>query len=80
MNRKLFGWWIVAIVSSGGVGGNLSAATLSTSYGISHQVNVNAAGQNIAGDAANEPTICIDPTNPNRMAVGWRQLDRKSVV
>jgi len=75
MNRKLLGWWILAIVSSGGVGGNLPAATVSTSYGISYQVNVNAAGQNIAGDAANEPTICIDPTNPNRMAIGWRQFD-----
>jgi hypothetical protein len=75
MNRKLLGWWILAIVSSGGVSGNLPAATVSTSYGISYQVNVNAAGQNIAGDAANEPSMCIDPTNPNRMAVGWRQFD-----
>jgi hypothetical protein len=51
------------------------AATISTSYGLSHQVNVNSAGQNISGDAANEPSMCIDPTNPNRMAVGWRQFD-----
>src|SRR5207245_5727049 len=43
--------------------------------GTSYQVNVNAAGQNIGGDAANEPSMCIDPTNPNRMAVGWRQFD-----
>jgi hypothetical protein len=41
----------------------------------SHQVNVNAAGQNIPGDAANEPSLCMDPTNPNRIAVGWRQFD-----
>jgi hypothetical protein len=51
------------------------AATVSTSYGISHQVNVNASGQNITGDAANEPSMCIDPTNPNRIAIGWRQFD-----
>src|SRR5712664_1071924 len=51
------------------------AAQISTLYGISYQVNVNAAGQNIGGDAANEPSMCIDPTNPNRMAVGWRQFD-----
>jgi hypothetical protein len=39
------------------------------------QVNVDADGNNIVGDAANEPTIAIDPTNPNRMAIGWRQFD-----
>jgi len=41
----------------------------------SYQVNVNAAGQNIAGDAANEPSLCVDPTNPNRVAIGWRQFN-----
>src|SRR5260221_12634652 len=41
----------------------------------SYQVNVNAAGQNIVGDAANEPSLCIDPTDPRRMAVGWRQFN-----
>ncbi len=39
------------------------------------QVNVDAAGQNILGDAANEPSLVIDPTNPFRMAIGWRQFD-----
>ena len=53
----------------------LCGGPLVTSYGRSYQVNVDAAGQNIAGDAANEPSMCIDPTNPNRMAVGWRQFD-----
>ena len=41
----------------------------------SHQINVGSTGQNIAGDAANEPSITIDPTNPNNMSVGWRQFD-----
>jgi len=41
----------------------------------SHQVNVNASGQNITGDAANEPSISVDPTNHNRMVIGWRQFD-----
>ena len=41
----------------------------------SYQVNVGASGQNIAGDAANEPSICVDPTNRNRMAIGWRQFN-----
>src|SRR5438132_13746558 len=41
----------------------------------SYQVNVDAGGHNIHGDAANEPSICVDTTNANRMAVGWRQFD-----
>ena len=49
--------------------------TVSTPYGTSYQVNVNVAGQNIVGDAANEPSLCLDPTNPNRVAVGWRQFN-----
>jgi hypothetical protein len=39
------------------------------------QVNVDAAGNNIRGDAANEPSIAVDPTDPDRMAIGWRQFD-----
>ncbi len=39
------------------------------------QVNVNALGENLAGDAANEPSIAVDPTAPNRIAIGWRQFD-----
>jgi hypothetical protein len=41
----------------------------------SYQVNVNANGLNITGDAANEPSICVDPTNGNKMAIGWRQFN-----
>jgi hypothetical protein len=39
------------------------------------QVNVNANGQNITGDAANEPSITVDPNNHSRMSIGWRQFD-----
>lgn len=39
------------------------------------QVNVDSLGRNIVGDAANEPSIAVDPTNPNRMAIGWRQFN-----
>src|SRR6266508_6560694 len=42
---------------------------------ISYQVNVDADGQNIVGDAANECSIAVDPTDPSRMAIGWRQFD-----
>lgn len=39
------------------------------------QVNVDDSSRNILGDAANEPSIAIDPANPNRMAIGWRQFN-----
>ena len=39
------------------------------------QVNVGANGLNILGDAANEPSIAVDPKNPNNMVIGWRQFD-----
>jgi len=42
---------------------------------ISYQVNVDANGNNIVGDAANECTISVDPTNLNKMAIGWRQFN-----
>src|SRR6266478_246461 len=41
----------------------------------SFQVNVDAGGNNILGDAANEPSITVDSTNHNRMAIGWRQFN-----
>ena len=41
----------------------------------SFQVNVDVNGQNILGDAANEPSIAVDPTNGNKMAIGWRQFN-----
>src|SRR5213080_674385 len=44
----------------------------------SYQVNVNVNGNNVVGDAANEPSICVDPTNGNTMSIGWRQFDSVS--
>src|SRR6266480_2337403 len=41
---------------------------------ISYQANVDGQGQNIIGDAANECAISVDPTNPSKMAIGWRQF------
>ena len=41
----------------------------------SFQVNVDVNGQSILGDAANEPSIAVDPTNGNKMAIGWRQFN-----
>jgi hypothetical protein len=39
------------------------------------QVNVDSSGENIVGDAANEPSIAVDPNDDSRMAIGWRQFD-----
>jgi Dockerin type I domain len=41
----------------------------------SYQANVDANGNNILGDAANEPSISVDPTNGNKMAIAWRQFN-----
>jgi uncharacterized repeat protein (TIGR01451 family) len=41
----------------------------------SFQVNVDANGNNIVGDAANETSIAVDPTDGSKMAIGWRQFD-----
>ncbi len=41
----------------------------------SFQVNVDANGNNIVGDAANEPSITVNPIDLSKMAIGWRQFD-----
>ncbi|MBD3869397.1 MAG: hypothetical protein IFK94_14850, partial [Acidobacteria bacterium] len=50
-------------------------ATYTRNGYVSVQVNVDGAGLNIVGDAANEPSIAVDPTDPTRIAIGWRQFD-----
>ncbi|PLX12802.1 MAG: hypothetical protein C0598_05075 [Marinilabiliales bacterium] len=42
------------------------------------QVNVDEDGNNILGDAANEPSIAVDPSNPDNIIIGWRQFDNVS--
>jgi hypothetical protein len=41
----------------------------------SYQVNVDQNGNNIFGDAANEASIAVDPTDGNKMTIGWRQFN-----
>jgi hypothetical protein len=41
----------------------------------SFQVNVDANGNNILGDAANECPISVDPTNLSKMTIAWRQFN-----
>ncbi|MBI5864920.1 MAG: hypothetical protein HZB38_10515 [Planctomycetes bacterium] len=38
------------------------------------QVNTNADGLNIVGDAGNEPSLSVDRARPNRLVIGWRQF------
>ena len=45
---------------------------------VSYQVNVDNGGNNIIGDAANEPSIAVDPTDGNKMTIGWRQFNSVS--
>ena len=44
----------------------------------SYQANVDAQGNNIVGDAANEPSIAVDPTDRNKITIGWRQFNSVS--
>jgi hypothetical protein len=41
----------------------------------SFQANVDANGNNILGDAANECSISVDPTNLSKMTIAWRQFN-----
>ncbi len=42
------------------------------------QVNVDNLGRNIVGDAANEPSLVLNPANLNQMSIGWRQFNNRS--
>lgn len=55
--------------------GRSPAFNYSMSNIITSQVNVDVNGQNIVGDAANEPSIAVNRNNPNSMAIGWRQFN-----
>jgi len=57
-----------------------SGPRMISQYGpfVSYQVNVDNTGNNIIGDAANEPSIAVDPTDGNKMTIGWRQFNSVS--
>lgn len=42
---------------------------------ISYQVNLTSQGENRLYDAANEPSLAVNPLNPMQIAIGWRQFD-----
>lgn len=41
----------------------------------STQVNVDGNGDNIVGDAANEPSLSVNTLDPDNVVVGWRQFN-----
>ena len=51
------------------------AYNVETSDYYTRQVNIDGNGDNILNDAGNEPSLAVDPTNPDRIVVGWRQFD-----
>jgi hypothetical protein len=51
------------------------ASTVVRGGHVSVQVNTAGAGLNIVGDAANEPSLAVDPTNPLNLVIGWRQFN-----
>ncbi len=53
----------------------LPPEALTVGFFTSVQVNVDENGDNIVGDAANEPSIAIDPTDTSNIVIGWRQFD-----
>ena len=53
----------------------LRAETVTRGPYRSVQVNVAPDGQNVFFDAANEPSLAVDPTDRNRIVIGWRQFD-----
>jgi hypothetical protein len=57
--------------------GRTSSAAAPIVFGnfTSVQVNVDSAGNNIVGDAANEPSMAISSADPKKLAIGWRQFD-----
>ncbi|MCH8251524.1 MAG: exo-alpha-sialidase [Planctomycetes bacterium] len=72
MNRLIV---TLAVVATGAqaLGGGIEPNPHPGYVGV--QVSTDACGNNIIGDAANEPSIAIDPTDPNRIVIGWRQFD-----
>jgi len=64
-----------AVVAQEGAGSVSGSPTIVFGRFQSVQVNVNAQGDNVVNDAANEPTLTVDVTDLNKMAIGWRQFD-----
>lgn len=69
-HRHLF--WVVLAISNAQAG---DSSIVAFGAYLSHQVNVDANGQNITGDKGNEPTIAVNPLNPANIVIGWRKFN-----
>jgi len=52
-----------------------ASSTVSYNHYLSHQVNVDINGNNILNDKGNEPSLAVNPLNPNNLVIGWRRFD-----
>lgn len=55
----------------------LCAAALVTTSALAQQgvqINTDANGRDKTGDAGNEPSIAVSPTNPLQIVIGWREF------
>lgn len=69
---------LAALAVSGSVQATPPSPVISFGAYASHQVNVDALGQNLPGDRGNEPTIAQNPLNPANIVIGWRRFDSPS--
>jgi hypothetical protein len=59
----------------GGLRTTRAAAYVTFGPYTSIQVNVDALGNDVGNDAANEPSLAVSPANHDQMVIGWRQFD-----
>ena len=75
IHREVFDDPPEALSARDRLGARSPAAVLVQGPYVSIQVNVDEFGQNIVGDAANEPSIAVNSKFPNNIVIGWRQFD-----
>ncbi|OHX35308.1 hypothetical protein [Methylomonas sp. LWB] len=69
--------WLSSAAWIAAAGSNAVAANAPHRFGAyaSIQINVDSDGNNIVGDAANEPALAINPLDPTNLVAAWRQFD-----
>ncbi len=65
---------LVLLIFLGFMGADTASADSTEGPFVSIQVNVDSNGNNTVGDAGNEPSIAIDPTDPNKMVIVFRHF------
>ncbi len=65
---------LVLLIVLGFTGAFTASADSTEGPFVSIQVNVDSNGNNTVGDAGNEPSIAIDPMDPNKMVIAFRHF------